>query len=275
MNHEEHFAANRANWDERARIHADDETGFYQLARLRAGESVLDPIARAGMGDVKGLSIAHLQCHIGTDTLSLALQGAHVTGLDFSPAALATARGLAAHLNIEAPFIEGNVYVARSLLTGHFDRVFVTWGAINWLPDIAAWARVVASLLKPGGELFLAEGHPAILCLDWDGQAIVPKFDRQTPQERPIIEDAASTYTGAARQIAARRTYEWMHPLDAIVNGLIGAGLHLASLAEHEALPWALFGNMARGPDGLFRLPPAHPRLPLAFSLRATRPAAK
>lgn len=275
MNHDEHFAANRANWDERAAIHSLDETGFYQLARLKAGESVLDPIAAEGMGDVAGLSIAHLQCHIGTDTLSLALKGAAVTGLDFSPAALATARGLAAHLKIEAPFIEGNVYDARSLLTGHFDRVFVSWGAINWLPDIAAWAKTCASLLKPGGELFLAEAHPAILCFDWDGQKIVPKFDRQTPRDRPITEDVPVTYTGAARELKARRTYEWMHPLDAILNALSGAGLALACFDEHEALPYALFGNMERGAGGLYRLPAAHPRLPLAFSLRARLTAAK
>ena len=275
MTHETHFAANRANWDERALIHAADATGFYRLAELRAGADTLDPIAGQGIGDVAGLRIAHLQCHIGTDSLCLARRGAHVTGLDFSPTALRVARALAAETGLAAEFVQANVYDARSALPGHFDRVFVTWGAINWLPDIAAWARVVASLLKPGGELFLAEGHPAILCFDWVDGDIRPRFDRLTAPDAPITEDQETTYNGAETRISNTRTYEWIHPLSAIFNALIEAGLQITRFDEHEGLPWRLFANMEQGPDHLWRLPPGHPRLPLGFSLRARAGAVK
>jgi ubiquinone/menaquinone biosynthesis C-methylase UbiE len=270
MAHDHHFAANLSNWDERAVIHAADESGFYELAALRQGHDTLDAIA-CGIGDVRGLRVAHLQCHIGTDSVCLAKRGASVTGLDFSPAALKAARELAEELKRDCRFVEGNVYDARALLDGEFDRVFVTWGAINWLPDIARWAKTVASILKPGGQLFLAEAHPTTLCFDWvDGQ-IAPGFDLRTPQAQPIAEDLATTYNDTQTQIRSTRTYEWMHALSDILNGLIAAGMRIDRFDEHEALPWAPFPNLVKGPDVYYRFPPGHPRLPLSFSLTATK----
>lgn len=270
MTHDHHFTANRANWDERAGVHAADASGYYQLARIRQGEDTLDAIA-CGIGDVRGLRVAHLQCHIGTDSVCLALRGASVTGLDFSPASIAAACALAAVTQTDARFVEGNVYDARALLEGEFDRVFVSWGAINWLPDIALWAKVVASLLKPGGKLFLAETHPTILCLDWVDGRIAPKFDLRTPKDQPIAEDMATTYNEAGAAIAATRTYEWMHPVSDILNGLITAGLTIERFDEHGELPYALFPNLVKGADGYYRFPEGHPRLPLSFSLTATK----
>ena len=109
-----------------------------------------------------------------------------MTGLDFSPAAIAKARELASKVGLESRFIEGNVYDARSLLEGEFDMVYVTWGAVNWLPDIFGWASVVASLLKRGGSLYLAESHPATLCFEWIDGRIVPHYDWRTPGDRPV-----------------------------------------------------------------------------------------
>jgi SAM-dependent methyltransferase len=173
------------------------------------------------------LRIAHLQCHFGLDSISLARRGASVTGLDFSAAAIAEARALAEKLGVDAHFVEGNVYDARALLSGEFDRVYVTWGAINWLPDIALWAKVVASLLKPGGTLYLAESHQTILSFDWVDERIVPRYDWRTPKETPIVEEIATTYTGDEDELANKKTYSWQHPLSDIINGLIAAGLTL------------------------------------------------
>src|SRR5262245_11344938 len=154
------IAINRMNWDERATIHARDQGGGYMLARFRAGEDALHEIEAAELGDVSGKRILHLQCHIGRDTLCLAPRGATVTGLDFSPAALAVARQLASETGLTATFVEGTVDDAPRLAPGPFDMVFTTWGTICWLPDMRSWARVVASVLAPGGELYFADCHP-------------------------------------------------------------------------------------------------------------------
>ena len=189
----------------------------------------------------------------------------------FLPGGIAKAREIAATLGLKAQFVEGNVYDARTLLDGDFDMVYVTWGAINWLPDIARWAQVVGSLLRPGGWLYLAESHPAILCFEWIDGKIVPHYNWRTPKDTPVVSDVATTYNGSTQIVKNTRNYEWIHPLCDIVGGLRAAGMHIDWLHEHDRLTWNLFPNMTEGPDGLYRLPPDFPQLPLAFSLRAVK----
>ncbi len=162
----DYLKVNRANWNDRAAIHYKDEAGGYRVKEFLAGEDNLHGIEDREVGDVRGKRIAHLQCHFGIDTLCLARRGASCVGLDFSPVAIAAARELQKQTGLDASFVEGNVYDARALIEGQFDMVYVTWGAINWLPDIARWAQVVASLLKPGGTLYLLEGHPSLFTHD-------------------------------------------------------------------------------------------------------------
>ena len=41
------------------------------------------------------------------------------------------------------------------------DIVFTSYGAIVWLPDLTLWAQTIAACLKPGGQFYMAEFHPA------------------------------------------------------------------------------------------------------------------
>lgn len=275
QSHGPHFDLNRATWDERTAIHLRDATGFYDVAGFRAGASSLHAIEAGEIGDVAGKRLVHLQCHFGMDTLSLARLGAAATGLDFSPAAIATARQLAAETGVRAEFRLGNVYDARALLDGTFDLVYSTWGTINWLPDIQAWARTVASLLAPGGALYLAEAHPSTLVLEEIDGRIVPHYDWRTPAAQPITVEVPTTYNGDPTHLVNRRTAEWMHPLSDIVGALSAAGLRLEFLHEHELLPWKLFSMMVPAAPKLFRLPDGMPRFPLSFSLMAVKPGGR
>lgn len=271
MNEAHYFETNRKAWDERVAIHRRDATGFYAVAKVLRGEDKLNAIEAAEIGDLRGLRGAHLQCHFGLDTICLARRGAAMTGLDFSPAAILEARRLAEQTGAGAAFVEGNVYDARALLDGEFDFVYVTWGAINWLPDIARWANAAASLLKPGGFLYLAESHPVTLCLEEADGRLEPRYPWRNAAGEPLETENDVTYNGDPTPMANRKNYEWIHPLSSILNALVSAGLALEWLHEHEALTWALFPMMSEGPDGLYRLPPDHPPLPLSFSLRARK----
>jgi SAM-dependent methyltransferase len=150
---------NRANWDERAPAHAASE--YYGFARFAADPAHLSDVVRFDLpriGDLTGLRGVHLQCHIGTDTVSLARLGARMTGLDFSPAALAEARRLAEIAHADVDFVESDLYGAVDVLgEGSFDLVFTGIGALCWLPSVKRWAEVVGRLLRPGGRLFLRE----------------------------------------------------------------------------------------------------------------------
>ena len=174
MSNAESFATNHAWWNGVVETHVKSPS--YLTRAFRDGGDTLHPIESEEIGDVRGQSLVHLQCHFGLDTLSLARRGATVTGLDFSANALAQARALAKEAGIDARFIESNVYDAPAALGDTYDIAYVTWGAINWLPDLHRWARVVAAVLKPGGFLYLVEGHPYALVLDQKsaGDALTP-----------------------------------------------------------------------------------------------------
>jgi SAM-dependent methyltransferase len=268
----DYFAANLANWNERAHIHVRDETGFYGIDTLLAGGNLLTPIEASELGDVAGLRLAHFQCHIGTDSLSLARLGANVVGLDFSPAAIAHARQLAQRCGLSARFVEGSVYDAPALLGTGFDRVFTTWGTVCWLDDLPAWARAVAAVLAPGGKLYFADTHPQVCQFEADpAGGLMLRQHFRTEATAPLAFDEATSYDGSRQRIASTRTYEWVHPLSDILNALVGAGLRIDFVREHEALPWRPYPDMVAGADRLFRLPAGHVRLPLALSIGATR----
>src|SRR3954447_9789502 len=145
---------NRASWDERVPAHAASPD--YALERFIADPGFLSDVVRFDLprlGSVEGLRGVHLQCHIGTDTISLARLGARMTGVDFSPPAIARARRLAEQVDAAVEFVEAEVYDAIERLgAGGFDLVFTGVGALCWLPDVRRWAEVVAGLLKPGGR---------------------------------------------------------------------------------------------------------------------------
>ena len=263
------FETNRKRWDVLAAVHRRDATGFYGVERFLSGDDTLNPIELAELGAVDGLRIAHLQCHFGMDSIRLARLGAQVTGLDFSETAIAEAKLLAKQTGAEVEFKQGNVYDARTILTGTFDMVYTTWGTIIWLPDVMGWARVIASLLRPGGWLYFADAHPMLLCHEVTDGQIVMRDDWQTPVDRPLAFSSDTSYTGD--KTADLAGYEWIHATGSIVNALIAAGLRLDWLNEHKYLPWQQLPNMVRRDGGLFSLPPDCPQLPVALSIKATR----
>jgi SAM-dependent methyltransferase len=268
---------NRANWDERVGLHLDAPVTHYDLAGLRAGTDRLDPIAAGVLGPVDGRRILHLQCHFGADTLCMAQQGALVTGLDFSEPAITAARSLVAELGLSdrARFVQANIYDAEAAIPepASFDRVFVSWGALCWLPDIAAWGRIVASFLKPGGYLALAEAHPFAFVFDDltatpDGR---PGWYAPYLAREPLQEDRPEDYANPSVLLKNSRTVEFMHPLADVIMALVNAGLRIEQFSEHDSVRWRMFTQLVkRAPDGYVW--PDRPWLPLSYSLRAGKP---
>ena len=263
--------ANIPTWDERAAVHLCDKTGFYAVDRFRKGGDTLMPIESSEVGDVAGKRLVHLQCHIGLDTLSLARRGASVTGVDFSSVAVEAAQKLSSETGVSAKFVQADVYDAARVLEDRFDIVYVSWGSLNWLPDIWAWGKVVSDLLAPGGYLYLAEQHPSISVMKQIDGCLVPSFSWRTPYDRPVVGEMAATYTGDDAVLSNTRTHEWEHPLSDIVGSLLSLGLRLDFFHEHDVLPWSRFPMMVPTANRLFRLPDWHVPMPLAFSLKASK----
>ncbi len=219
----------------------------------------------------------HLQCHFGADSLKL-LQGgaAEIVGVDFSPPAIAAAQKLAREMGLaeRARFVEADLYDAPvAVPEPHgFDLVFVTWGAICWLPDVRAWAKVIAAMVRPGGALYLAEGHPAAYVLDDLSRSAdgMPGFYAPYFSRDPVVYTQERDYIDPAAEFTHPISHTWVHSLGDTVTGLIEAGMRLDWLHEHEGVHWRMFEILVRDADGLYRWPDKA-WLPLAFSLLATR----
>ena len=270
----EWLRANRASWDEQVGVHLGPRG--YDLSRLRAGSGRLNAIEEGELPAVRGKRVLHLQCHFGADSLTLAQRGAEVVGLDFSAAAVEAARALASELGLSdrARFVQAEVYDAPQAvpLPHGFDLVFVTWGALCWLPDIRRWAETVAAMLGPGGSLYLADAHPAAYVFDDDRRSpqglpgiFAPYFSHE-----PVVTEDLRDYADPEARLASATIYTWIHPLGEIVTGLIRSGLALEWLREHDAIPWRMFKVLVEDASGLYRWPDK-PWLPLAFSLSASR----
>jgi SAM-dependent methyltransferase len=267
---------NRANWDERAAPHA--ASPGYRVPKFAEDPAYISDVVQFDLprlGDVSGLRGVHLQCHIGTDTISLSRLGARMTGLDFSGESLAQARAIAASASAEIDFVQSDVYSARDVLEGEFDLVFTGIGAIGWLPDIKRWAQTVASLLAPGGRLFIREGHPVLWTLDYDRtDGLLSITEPYFEQKEPQIWDEPGTYVESDHEFQNTVTHEWNHGLGEIVTAVLDAGLVLTALEEHQSVPWeALPGQMRRVDGKEWQLAEKPERLPHTYTLQARKPA--
>ena len=265
---------NRANWDDRAAAHASSPDYFAD--RFIAEPDFISQVVQFDLprlGDVRGLRGVHLQCHIGTDTISVARLGATMTGLDFSSASLTQARRLSESAGTPVDFVESNIYDALDVLPREtFDLVFTGVGALCWLPDVERWAQVVAELLVPGGRLFIRDGHPMLWALDEQRtDALVvdyPYFERQDP----LVDEYAGTYVATDVEFTHNITHSWNHGLGEVVTALLDAGMELTGLIEHDSVPWeALPGRMEQVDLGEWRLADRPWRLALSYTLQARK----
>jgi SAM-dependent methyltransferase len=270
MNERAAIEQNRALWDAAVAPHV--ESDFYDVAGFLAGRGTLSADLLDELGPVLGLELIHLQCHFGLDTLSLARLGAQVTGVDFSPRAVTSARRLADQAGLSATFVEAEIGELPSELDGRFDLVFTGGGALCWLPDLAGWGRSVARLLKPGGRVFVRDFHPALGMF-----APEARDDGWLRLEAPYFRDAGPMrwpdgLTYASDQGPVGETVEWAHSLAETVQSLLDAGLVLERLREYPYCSYRSHSFLEEQ-DGRW-VHAGHPGgLPLMFSLWARRPA--
>ncbi|MBN1435243.1 class I SAM-dependent methyltransferase [Candidatus Fermentibacterales bacterium] len=258
---------NRRHWDELADVHA----GSYDLSPLCSGGHMLDPLQLEEVGDVSGRSLLHLQCHIGSDTLSWARLGAAVTGVDISGESLRHASMLSERTGLRARFIRSSVYDLDDCLSERFDIVYTSMGVLCWLSDLTEWARIIEGHLVPGGFLYLLESHPFLSAFDDESDGLVVRYGYFHDEEPVNWTDSHPDYSDASYTVRTP-SWEWTWSLSDVINAVIDAGLRIEFIHEHEWIAWRHVPCLARSADGLYRMPEGMPRLPLMFSLKAVRP---
>jgi SAM-dependent methyltransferase len=267
----EYIEANRKHWDEIVPVHVSSPE--YAVDAFKAGITKLKPVELEEVGDVTGKTLLHMQCHFGLDTLSWGREGAIVTGIDFSAPAIEAAQELADETNIDATFLVSNVYDLPENLEGEFDIVFTGYGALNWLPDMEAWAKVAAQFVKPGGTFYLVEFHPMSMIFDDDPKLTdlrvkYPYF----PEFGPVEDDQDGTYVDLEAKFENKLTYHFPHPVGEVVSALIDAGLRIEFLHEFPFTPWKFLETMKQVDPYSWRLAENDGSVPLIYSIKATKP---
>jgi ubiquinone/menaquinone biosynthesis C-methylase UbiE len=262
--YKKYFDANRKAWNQRTGVHKD--SAFYNLEGFKNGNNVLNRIELEEVGNVRGKSLLHLQCHFGMDTMNWQRLGAQCTGVDLSDDAITLAKTIAAELSLNTTFIHCNVYDLKEHCDEKFDIVFTSYGTIGWLPDLEKWADIIAHFLKPGGIFYIADFHPTLWMMDEQFEYIkYPYFNAAV-----IAEENTGTYTDRDAPIKANE-YCWNHPMSDILNNLIGNGLEIKFLHEFAYSPYKCFNKLEQGTDGMWRITGMDEKLPMMYSIKAVK----
>lgn len=261
---EEYFEANRDNWNQRTKVHK--ASSFYNREGFKKGASVLSDIEITEVGDVKGKSILHLQCHFGMDSLDWVRRGATVTGIDLSDEAIKEAILLNNELSLNAKFICCNVYDTATYVKENFDIVFTSYGVVGWLPDLKSWATMINSLLKPGGFFYMAEFHPVVWMFDDDFTHIKYSYENK----EVIATENEGTYTDRSADIKGKE-YSWNHSISEVVNALIDAGFRIEFFNEYMYSPHPCFRNSVELEEGKWGIKGLEEKIPMVYSVKAVK----
>jgi SAM-dependent methyltransferase len=274
---------NRRSWN--AAVGAHDSHRGDLAGLLRGGGGTLFPEEIELLGDLRGRTLAHLQCNSGGDSLSLALRGAAVTGVDISDAAISSARALSSDSAIPADFVRADVLdwleETASAEGRRFDVVFSSYGVVCWIPDLGAWARGIASVLRNGGRFVLVDFHPAADTLD---ETWSLAHDYPSGGEPQLLQGGVGDYVGEsgggltpAGFVEGARCFENPHGcylfrwgLGEVVTALASAGLTITALEEYPYANGERHFAAMRELPGRRMVPPEEvPAVPLMYGIRA------
>jgi 2-polyprenyl-3-methyl-5-hydroxy-6-metoxy-1,4-benzoquinol methylase len=261
---EKYFEVNKSLWNGKTEIHVKSD--FYDVESFKKGKSSLNFIELEALGNVKGKSLLHLQCHFGLDTLSWARLGAKATGVDMSDKAIDYAWTLNRELNLDARFICSNIYDLENVLDEKFDIVFTSYGVTCWMPDLNKWAKIISHFLKPGGTFFIAEFHPVVSMFVNNYSEIKYSYFNSGM----ISEINQGTYADWNADFT-HETCEWSHSLAAVFNAIMKAGLKIKEFEEYPFSCYNCFNNLERDDKGLWHIKGMDDKIPMMYSIKAEK----
>ena len=265
MNSEENYKEiNRQSWNNKVASHL--QSAFYDLPGFLSGKTSLNEIELKLLGDIKGKSILHLQCHFGQDTISLSRLGADVTGVDLSDKAIETAKQIAKDTKSNAKFICCDIYDLPEHLDKQFDIVYTSYGTIGWLPDLDKWAKIISTFLKPGGQFVFVEFHPVVWMFDDNFEKIGYNYFNANA----IIETESGTYADKTADLT-QELVTWNHPLSEVLNSLIKNDLVINYLDEYDYSPYNCFNKTIEFEPKKYRIEHLDNKIPMVYSIVATK----
>jgi 2-polyprenyl-3-methyl-5-hydroxy-6-metoxy-1,4-benzoquinol methylase len=264
-------AVNVRFWDALAAAHGQGTDTYYDLDALVSGRSSLSDVEAAALresvGDVNGLDVLHVQCHLGMDAVSMAREGARVTGVDFSPVALRRAAEVAAACGVQVDYVEADSTALPPSLRERFDLAYATIGVLCWIADLDAWMSSVRSTLRSGGKLVVVDLHPLLMMVESTEPV---RLDMPYSFDGPHEFAEPESYAGVGTT-GDGRNVNYAHSLGEVVSAAVRAGFRVDALDEHLDSPFDPRGEvLARESDGRFRLRVTGQPLPVLFTLLAS-----
>ncbi len=263
-NEEKYLEINRNSWNNRTETHLSSK--FYDLKGFYQGKTSLKEIELKLLGEIKGKSILHLQCHFGQDTISLNRLGAKVTGIDLSNKAIESAKKIAKETKSNAQFICCDIYDLRNYLDKKFDIVFTSYGTIEWLPDLEKWANIISHFLKPNGEFIFVEFHPVVWMFDDNFEKIEYKYFNSGA----IFETENGTYADKDADITQSFVL-WNHGISEVLNSLIKNNMQIKSFDEFDYSPYNCFNKTLEFEKGKYRIKHLDNKIPMVYSIKAIK----
>ena len=259
----DHYQMNKDHWDELAPVHRES----YGVEDIINGADTLDSIQNRELGPLKGLKVLHLQCHIGTDSISLARRGADVTGVDISQESIKVAGEITQACGLKIDYLVSNIYDLGEKLKGKYDLVYTTQGVLPWLGDLTKWAELIKSFLNTEGRLYLMETHPLANIFQADiNSGFTPEmnyFSNGTPSIWPAGDPDYSHPTYKVRSPSC----EWQWTLDDIFNSVIASGMRIGFFHEYPFTFYKLFDGMEKRGEYYYIKGQSDGVMPLMFTL--------
>ena len=264
MESPDYIKINKNSWNRKTDIHIN--SNFYDNENFIKGQSSLNNIELDLLGDIKGKTILHLQCHFGQDTISLGRLGALAMGVDFSDKSIESAKELALKCESSCKFICCNIYDLPNYLDEKFDIVFTSYGTIGWLPDMNKWAGIISNFLNPKGRLVFVEFHPVIWMFDDNFSEVKYNYFNTGP----IIESIDGTYAEKDADLSQEYVM-WNHGTGEVLTSLLENGLELLSFNEYDYSPYDCFNKTIKMGNKKFRIEHLENKIPMVYAVVATK----
>jgi SAM-dependent methyltransferase len=264
--HQDLIDQNRRAWNEVAPRHAAQNleqtrqnlrssTSYYIDSKFRSS------LERAG---VQGKTLAQFNCNNGRELIS-ALQLGYDKGygFDFSTEFIHQARDLASGLDVVAEFIETDIYAIPAEYQGIADVLFLTAGALCWMPSLRGYFTAAYNVLRPGGALIMYETHPVLEMFKPDRELEAGEpLELTYPyfMEEPIAWEAGLDYY-SGEKYGDEIVYWYHHSLSSIMQSVIDSGFVIQEFSEFGHDNSVGYDELAKQPIGP----------PMTFILRSNR----
>lgn len=256
---------NQKSWNNRLETHLNSD--FYNMKAFLQGQNSLNSIELELLGNLKGKSVLHLQCHFGQDTISMSRMGAQAVGIDLSDAAIHKGKEIAKELGTDTRFIQCDIYDLPNHLEEQFDIVFTSYGTIGWLPDMNKWASIVNKFLKPGGKFIIVEFHPVVWMFDDNFEKIGYNYFN----DGPIKEEESGTYADREAEIS-QNYVTWNHSISEVLQSLLDQKLTLENIQEYDYSPYNCFNHTEEFGPNKYRIKHLENNIPMVYSLVLSKP---